>query len=101
MEWSSHEPEPGLYKFGGSLNLTHFITLAQELDLVVILRPGPYICAERDFVSTCVKGIAILVLIIKYHYNIIICWGSSLKTDCPIMSSQCQLKILVFIHYNY
>ncbi len=26
--------------------------MAVEEDMLVILRPGPYICAERDFVST-------------------------------------------------
>ena len=26
----------------------HFIRLAQKLDLHVIIRPGPYICAEWD-----------------------------------------------------
>jgi beta-galactosidase len=29
-------------------NLVKFIELAAEEDLYVILRPGPYICAERD-----------------------------------------------------
>lgn len=29
-------------------NLTQFLEIAAEEDLYVILRPGPYICAERD-----------------------------------------------------
>lgn len=37
------------------LDLAKFIRTAQELGLYVILRPGPYICAEFDF-----GGLAIL-----------------------------------------
>lgn len=48
VEWSSHEPMPGQYDFGGQNNLTEFISLAQKENLLVILRVGPYICAERD-----------------------------------------------------
>ncbi|KAL0271752.1 UNVERIFIED_CONTAM: hypothetical protein PYX00_008749 [Menopon gallinae] len=48
VEWSQHEPVPGEYHFSGDLDLVKFIRLAQEEGLYVILRPGPYICAERD-----------------------------------------------------
>ena len=30
------------------MNITEFIRIAQEEDLYVVLRPGPYICAERE-----------------------------------------------------
>ncbi|XP_065208143.1 beta-galactosidase-like isoform X1 [Planococcus citri] len=49
VEWSSHEPSPGKYQFDGDNDLEHFLDLAVKEDLLVILRPGPYICAERDF----------------------------------------------------
>jgi len=48
VEWASHEPEPGQYDFSGGLDLVEFIEEAQRQDLLVILRVGPYICAERD-----------------------------------------------------
>ncbi|XP_022186636.2 beta-galactosidase [Nilaparvata lugens] len=48
VEWSQHEPTLGVYDFGGDLDLLGFIDLAHSLGLLVILRPGPYICAERD-----------------------------------------------------
>jgi beta-galactosidase GanA len=35
--------------FSAFLNLTHFLEMAREEDLLVILRPGPYICAEWEF----------------------------------------------------
>ena len=54
IEWSSHEPEPGVFSFDGDNDLVQFIKLAQANDLLVILRPGPFIDAERDFVSDAV-----------------------------------------------
>ncbi|XP_055349400.1 beta-galactosidase-1-like protein 2 isoform X2 [Paramacrobiotus metropolitanus] len=49
VAWNLHEPLPGKFNFENGLNLRRFIEIAQELDLFVILRPGPYICAEWDF----------------------------------------------------
>ncbi|XP_037572139.2 beta-galactosidase-like [Dermacentor silvarum] len=48
VEWSSHEPEEGRYDFEGPQDLMHFLNLAQSHDFLVLLRIGPYICAERD-----------------------------------------------------
>ncbi|KAG7167991.1 Beta-galactosidase-like 2 [Homarus americanus] len=48
VEWSSHEPEQGMYDFTGMFDLVTFIKTAQEEGLAVILRPGPFIDAERD-----------------------------------------------------
>ncbi|CAH2086527.1 unnamed protein product [Euphydryas editha] len=48
VEWSSHEPEEGLTTFDGDNNIAQFISIAAEEELYVLLRPGPYICAERD-----------------------------------------------------
>ncbi|XP_011184129.1 beta-galactosidase [Zeugodacus cucurbitae] len=49
VEWSLHNPKDGTYVWNGIADLERFIKLADELGLLVILRPGPYICAERDF----------------------------------------------------
>lgn len=48
VEWSFHEPEPGQFNWAGDADLINFLNIAQEEDLLVLLRPGPYICAERD-----------------------------------------------------
>lgn len=48
VEWSLHNPRENIYEFTGIADLELFIKLAAEEDLLVILRPGPYICAERD-----------------------------------------------------
>ena len=42
---------PGVYDFEGDKDLVAFIKLAQKTGLLVILRAGPYICAEWEFVS--------------------------------------------------
>jgi len=33
-------------------DLEYFLQLIKEEGMYVLLRPGPYICAERDFVSS-------------------------------------------------
>ena len=47
--WNLHEPEEGKFDFSGMLDVAEYIRIAAELGLYVILRPGPYICAEWDF----------------------------------------------------
>ena len=48
MCWNLHEPKEGTFDFSGMMDFPRFIKLAQEVGLYVILRPGPYICAEWD-----------------------------------------------------
>ncbi|XP_035261367.1 beta-galactosidase-like isoform X2 [Anguilla anguilla] len=48
IPWNFHEPAPNHYNFSGDRDLEHFLHLAQEVGLLVILRLGPYICAEWD-----------------------------------------------------
>jgi len=46
--WNAHEPRPGVYDFSGQNDLAAFIRAAQAEGLDVILRPGPYVCAEWE-----------------------------------------------------
>lgn len=46
--WNLHERKEGIFDFSGRLDLVKYIETAQKLGLNVILRPGPYICAEWD-----------------------------------------------------
>lgn len=46
--WNVHEPRPGVYDFSGQNDIAEFIREAQEEGLNVILRPGPYVCAEWE-----------------------------------------------------
>ena len=47
--WNLHERKEGRFDFTGGLDIARFVRTAQELGLYVILRPGPYICAELEF----------------------------------------------------
>jgi beta-galactosidase len=47
--WNALEPEPGRWDFSAGNDLAAFIRAAQRAGLWVIVRPGPYACAEWDF----------------------------------------------------
>ena len=48
--WNYHETSPGVWDFATeNRNIRAFIKTAQEVGLMVILRPGPYACAEWEF----------------------------------------------------
>ncbi|MFC7265923.1 glycoside hydrolase family 35 protein [Streptomyces lutosisoli] len=49
VAWNVHEPRPGEFDFDGPNDVAAFIRAAGDLGLDVIVRPGPYICAEWDF----------------------------------------------------
>jgi beta-galactosidase len=46
--WNMHEPRPGEFNWSGQADVAAFCRLAQEEGLWVILRPGPYACAEWE-----------------------------------------------------
>uniref|UniRef100_A0A8C3UPI6 Beta-galactosidase n=1 Tax=Catharus ustulatus TaxID=91951 RepID=A0A8C3UPI6_CATUS len=48
VPWNYHEPQMGTYDFFGGKDLEYFLQLANDTGLLVILRAGPYICAEWD-----------------------------------------------------
>ena len=50
VPWNFHETAQGVYNFTGDRDLEHFLDLANQTGLLVILRPGPYICAEWEMV---------------------------------------------------
>lgn len=48
--WNYHEPADGQFDFStGNRDIAKFIRIAQEEGMWVLLRPGPYVCAEWDF----------------------------------------------------
>ena len=48
--WNYHESESGVFDFQtGNHNIAQFIRIVQEEGMWLILRPGPYACAEWDF----------------------------------------------------
>ena len=46
--WNLHEPQPGVYDFSEQNDVAAFLRAAQAEGLYVVLRPGPYVCAEWD-----------------------------------------------------
>lgn len=46
--WNAHEPAPDQFDFSGQNDLRAFVELCKERDMKVILRPGPYVCAEWE-----------------------------------------------------
>lgn len=69
VPWNFHEPAPGVFDFDGQHDAAAFIRLAQEEGMHVLLRPGPYVCAEWDFgglpawlLDTAVTGVRDLLL---------------------------------------
>ena len=51
VPWNFHERSfvGGEYDFEGDRDIGRFLSLASERGLLVLLRPGPYICGEWDF----------------------------------------------------
>ncbi|MCS6711671.1 beta-galactosidase [Brachybacterium sp. EF45031] len=48
VAWNLHQPQRGVTTFDGIADLGRFLDLAGEEGLDVIVRPGPYICAEWE-----------------------------------------------------
>ncbi len=49
MFWNVHEPEPGKFHFEGNDDVAAFVKDAQADGMYVLLRPGPYACAEWEW----------------------------------------------------
>lgn len=48
--WNYHEEKEGKFDFTtGNRNIAEFIKICQQENMWVLLRPGPYVCAEWDF----------------------------------------------------
>jgi beta-galactosidase len=48
--WNYHELSPGVFDFvSENRNVAEFIRICKEEKMWVLLRPGPYVCAEWDF----------------------------------------------------
>src|ERR1044072_2950661 len=46
--WNLHEQRPGEFNWKDQANVAEFCRIAQQEGLWVILRPGPYTCAEWE-----------------------------------------------------
>lgn len=48
VPWNFHESRPGTFDFTGARDVGRFLDMAADNDLLVLARPGPYICSEYD-----------------------------------------------------
>ncbi|WP_327713112.1 beta-galactosidase [Streptomyces sp. NBC_00464] len=48
VPWNLHQPRPGEFRTDDGLDIARFMDLAAAEGLRVLLRPGPYICAEWE-----------------------------------------------------
>lgn len=48
VPWNLHEPRPGKLVFEGIADIISFLKLCHKLNFLVMLRAGPYICAEWE-----------------------------------------------------
>lgn len=46
--WNFHERTPGVFKWDGEADIAEFCKIAQQEGMWVVLRPGPYTCAEWE-----------------------------------------------------
>ncbi|MCD8284726.1 MAG: beta-galactosidase, partial [Prevotellaceae bacterium] len=46
--WNIHEQREGVFDFTGNNDIRAFVKLAEKNGMYVILRPGPYVCAEWE-----------------------------------------------------
>lgn len=73
IPWNYHETERGQFDFTGGQDVEKFLQIAHSLDLLVILRPGPYICAEWEFVSSSVFPVTELSLQMHLWAFLLLC----------------------------
>ncbi|MBR3521684.1 MAG: beta-galactosidase [Prevotella sp.] len=46
--WNIHEQQEGVFDFSGQNDIAAFVRLCQKHGMKVIVRPGPYVCAEWE-----------------------------------------------------
>ncbi|MFH0954034.1 MAG: beta-galactosidase [Verrucomicrobiota bacterium] len=49
IPWNWHEPVEGRQRWTGDYDLAHFLDLCTKHGLFIVVKPGPYCCAEWDF----------------------------------------------------
>jgi len=79
-----------------------YIETAHKLNLYVLLRPGPYICAEWDFggLPRCVMSIECLffhVIVKSVAYNLLVAKHKSYKACALVVSRHLRRPNLDFL----
>ncbi|XP_013102269.2 beta-galactosidase [Stomoxys calcitrans] len=107
VEWSLHNPRDGEYLWSGIADLERFIQLAQGEGFHVILRPGPYICAERDngglpyWLFTKYPGIKMRTNDTNYTHEVSIWYSKLMQRMQPYMHGNGGPIIMVQVENEY
>lgn len=90
VPWNFHEPVPGVFDFEGQRDVAAFITLLQHRGMHVLLRPGPYICAEWDLggLPAWLLDPAITGRPLPHYVKICCLW-------CPLCRPCCDLRMQI------
>ncbi|XP_037946406.1 beta-galactosidase-like [Teleopsis dalmanni] len=107
VEWSLHNPKEGVYVWNGIANLEKFIKYAIDEDLLVILRPGPYICAERDlggfpyWLLTKYPGMQLRTADINYLFEVRLWYSVLMARMAPFLYGNGGPIIMVQVENEY
>ena len=109
IPWNFHEENEGETSFEGDRDFLAFLSLADELGLLVLLRPGPYICAEWDwgglpawlFRGGMKKGIKIRTWDTEYIAAVDAWWGRLLPMVVPMLRENGGPVIMVQIENEF
>jgi beta-galactosidase len=105
--WNYHELAEGEFDFEhGDRNLKGFLELAQNVGLRVLLRPGPYVCAEWDFGGLPARLLGIEGLVIRsanelYEAEVKIFFEALAPIISPFLASNGGNIILLQIENEY
>lgn len=109
IPWNYHEISRGQFDWGqydSSRNLSAFLSIAQELNMLALVRAGPYICGEHDFGGFPARLLNISGMVFRtnnapYLTEVDIYWASAMAQIKPHLVSNGGNVAMVQIENEY